>query len=128
LVLYNLIKGTSPPKAAKRKPNEVLNFPVGTTKEVANAIESALELDAIDRPPSVKAWLNLLPDPVPLETPPTLPPEEQRKRRLENWQLGLLLLGTLFAAFQGIMAIVSYVRPQKEAPPVQSSPIASPVK
>jgi eukaryotic-like serine/threonine-protein kinase len=130
-VLYTLINGTPPPKAAKRKANEVLNFPAGTTKKVAEAIESALKLDAIDRPASVKDWLALLPEEAPIEPPlalpSVLPPEERRKRRLENWQLALLVLGTLFAGFQGVPALLSYLDSKKPAP-MPPPPIASPVK
>jgi eukaryotic-like serine/threonine-protein kinase len=130
-VLYTLINGTPPPKAAKRKANQVLNFPAGTTKEVAAAIEAALKLEAIDRPNSVKDWLEMLPQEatpaVASALPSVLPPEERRKRRLENWQLVLLILGTLFAGFQGVPALLSYIDSKKQAP-MPPPPIASPVK
>jgi eukaryotic-like serine/threonine-protein kinase len=125
-VLYNLITGNPPPKAATRRLNEVLSFPVGTNPKIAAVIESALKLDAIDRPSSVEAWLSMLEPDVPIPSLPNFVPQPEPQPRpwMETWQFWLLVLGTLFAGFQGVMAIVSYVYP-KEAP-APTPPIVQP--
>jgi eukaryotic-like serine/threonine-protein kinase len=127
-VLYNLITGNPPPKAATRRPNEALSFPVRTNPKIADAIESALKLDPIDRPPSVEAWLSMLQPDAPIPSPPRPVPQPAPQSRpwMETWQFWLVVLGTLFGGFQGVMAIVSYVYPKEPPTPAVSPPIVQP--
>jgi eukaryotic-like serine/threonine-protein kinase len=116
-VLYALVTGMEPPMALDRKPGEPLPFPAGVSEPVETAIAAAMALKGSDRPPSVAAWLDMLPPVSPLVPMPPSPPdpEAQRKRWYERWGLILLALGTLFAGFQGVMAIVAYFFP-KDSP------------
>jgi eukaryotic-like serine/threonine-protein kinase len=123
-VLYALVTGNLPPKATspQRKLGQPLPFPAGVHPEIARSIEAAMAFEPIDRPKTVTAWLAMLPEIIPEVSDPPVPDppvpdkkekqEEKRQRWFENLGLVCLILGTMFAGFQGVMAIVSYVYPK----------------
>jgi eukaryotic-like serine/threonine-protein kinase len=138
-VLYALVTGQEPALALDRKPGESLNFPTGVSAAVETAIAAAMALKGRDRPASVAAWLDMLPSVPTLSTIPAsaspdqvadplvvpIDPDANRKRWYERCGLILLAFGTLFAGFQGVMAIVTYFFPKDPpSPPPRQEQVA----
>jgi eukaryotic-like serine/threonine-protein kinase len=129
-VLYAFVTGDNPPKAVSRRPEDSLPFPIGVNPQIAAAIEKAMKLESVDRPPTVAEWLKVLPDiPLTTLTQPIAPsvsaqPEARRKRMIEVIGLVALILGTIFAGFQGVAALLTYLDTRKSPPQSAPSPPA----
>lgn len=121
--LYTLLTGKIPPSAKDRKISGVkLTFPDGISSATKQAIRSAMELEAKDRPQSMQDWLDALPQNsnAPL-TPPVPPiPDEPRKRKLETWQViiaAIAAVGALLGGLQGIAALMQAMKPSSPSSP-----------
>ncbi len=116
--LYTLVTGDIPPDADKeRQSGKKITFPSGISDKTKEAIEWAMELDPVDRPQSVEAWLAGLKSVTRLQGRRSS--KQNSRIRIETSQViaAVAAFGTLLGGLGGIAALFQIFNSSPKANP-----------